>query len=73
MAAIKIVLAGNFGVGKSNLLSRYLNNEFSLESRNTSGLDCYKKQVQIGEKAVNVEIWDTGNIERERDREIKRI
>ena len=31
----KIVLTGDSGVGKSNLLSRFTRNEFSLESRST--------------------------------------
>ncbi len=33
----KIVLIGDSGVGKSNLLSRFTKNEFNLESKTTIG------------------------------------
>ena len=33
----KVVLIGDSGVGKSNLLSRFTRNEFSLESKSTIG------------------------------------
>ncbi|KAF6096492.1 RAB11B, member RAS oncogene family [Phyllostomus discolor] len=34
----KVVLIGDSGVGKSNLLSRFTRNEFNLESKNTFDL-----------------------------------
>ena len=34
----KVVLIGDSGVGKSNLLSRFTRNEFSLESKSTIGM-----------------------------------
>ena len=35
----KIVLIGDSGVGKSNLLSRFTKNEFNLESKATIGVE----------------------------------
>ncbi|KAH0751972.1 hypothetical protein KY285_005120 [Solanum tuberosum] len=35
----KIVLIGDSGVGKSNLLSRFTRNEFCLESKSTIGVE----------------------------------
>ncbi|CAI0449043.1 unnamed protein product [Linum tenue] len=35
----KVVLIGDSGVGKSNLLSRFTRNEFSLESKSTIGVE----------------------------------
>lgn len=35
----KIILAGDSGVGKSNILQRYSNNEFSQKSDATVGVD----------------------------------
>jgi len=58
----KIVLTGDSGVGKSNLLSRFTRNEFSLESRSTIGVEFSTKEVQIDGKIVKVQIWDTGKI-----------
>jgi len=34
----KIVLIGDSGVGKSNLISRFAKNEFNLESKTTIGV-----------------------------------
>ncbi len=41
MDFIKIVLVGNDGVGKSNLLSRFMYNDFSSESRKPKSVDCH--------------------------------
>ena len=58
----KIVLTGDSGVGKSNLLSRFTRNEFSLESRSTIGVEFSTKEVQVDGKTIKVQIWDTGDI-----------
>ncbi len=58
----KIVLTGDSGVGKSNLLSRFTRNEFSLESRSTIGVEFSTKELQIDGKTIKVQIWDTGKI-----------
>lgn len=60
----KIVLTGDSGVGKSNLLSRFTRNEFSLESRSTIGVEFSTKEVQIDGKTIKVQIWDTAGQER---------
>lgn len=59
----KIVLTGDSGVGKSNLLSRFTRNEFSLESRSTIGVEFSTKDVQVDGKTIKVQIWDTGTYE----------
>ncbi len=41
----KIVLIGDSGVGKSNLLSRFTKNEFNLESKATIGVEFATKTV----------------------------
>ncbi|CAF0787988.1 unnamed protein product [Didymodactylos carnosus] len=60
----KIVLTGDSGVGKSNLLSRFTRNEFTLESRSTIGVEFSTKEVQVDGKTVKVQIWDTAGQER---------
>lgn len=55
----KIVLIGDSGVGKSNLLSRFTINEFMLESKSTIGVEFANKQIQIDGKTIKVQIWDT--------------
>lgn len=43
----KIVLIGDSGVGKSNLLSRFTRGDFNLESKSTIGVDFGARTVQV--------------------------
>lgn len=43
----KIVLIGDSGVGKSNLLSRFTKNEFNLESKATIGVEFATKSFNL--------------------------
>ncbi|KAG6492264.1 hypothetical protein ZIOFF_047218 [Zingiber officinale] len=62
----KIVLIGDSGVGKSNILSRFTRNEFSLDSKSTIGVEFATKTLQIEGKTVKAQIWDTAGQERYR-------
>lgn len=62
----KIVLIGDSGVGKSNLLSRFTRNEFNLESKTTIGVEFAQKTVTIEGKQIKAQIWDTAGQERYR-------
>ena len=42
----KVVLIGDSGVGKSQLLSRFHKNEFNLESKATIGVEFATKTIQ---------------------------
>jgi len=50
----KIVLIGDSGVGKSNLLTRFTRDEFNLESKSTIGVEFATKSIIIEDK-VNPE------------------
>ena len=41
----KLVMIGDSGVGKSNLLNRYTKNEFSLETKATIGVEFATKSI----------------------------
>lgn len=56
----KVVLIGDSGVGKSNLLSRFTRNEFNLESKSTIGVEFATKSIQTDKKTIKAQIWDTG-------------
>jgi hypothetical protein len=56
----KIVLIGDSGVGKSNLLSRFTRNEFNLESKSTIGVEFATRSIQVDGKTIKAQIWDTG-------------
>ncbi|KAH7825119.1 Rab11a [Monocercomonoides exilis] len=62
----KIVLIGDSGVGKSNLLSRYTRNEFNLESKSTIGVEFATRSIQIEGKTIKAQIWDTAGQDRYR-------
>lgn len=60
----KVVLIGDSGVGKSNLLSRFTKNEFSLESKSTIGVEFATRSLNVDGKVVKAQIWDTAGQER---------
>ncbi|THU58669.1 hypothetical protein C4D60_Mb03t16810 [Musa balbisiana] len=62
----KVVLIGDSGVGKSNLLSRFTRNEFSLESKSTIGVEFATRSIRVEDKVVKAQIWDTAGQERYR-------
>ncbi|OWM78732.1 ras-related protein Rab11D-like [Punica granatum] len=62
----KLVLIGDSGVGKSNLLSRFTRNEFNLESKSTIGVEFATKSLNIDGKVIKAQIWDTAGQERYR-------
>ncbi|KVI09886.1 ras-related protein Rab2BV-like [Cynara cardunculus var. scolymus] len=62
----KIVLIGDSGVGKSNILSRFTRNEFCLESKSTIGVEFATRTLQVEGKTVKAQIWDTAGQERYR-------
>jgi len=51
---MKIILIGDSGVGKSNLLLRYCRNEFNLNSKATIGTDFYSKDICLEENNIKV-------------------
>mmetsp|Transcript_3075 Transcript_3075/g.14486 ORF Transcript_3075/g.14486 Transcript_3075/m.14486 type:complete len:219 (+) Transcript_3075:91-747(+) len=62
----KVVLIGDSGVGKSNLLSRFTRNQFSLESKTTIGVEFATRSIVAEGKTIKAQIWDTAGQERYR-------
>merc|ERR1712216_624834 len=62
----KVVLIGDSGVGKSNLLSRFTRDEFMLQSESTIGVEFATRSIQVDGKTVKAQIWDTAGQERYR-------
>ncbi|XP_071685824.1 ras-related protein Rab11D [Rutidosis leptorrhynchoides] len=62
----KLVLIGDSGVGKSNLLSRFTRNEFNLETKSTIGVEFATRSVHVEGKVIKAQIWDTAGQERYR-------
>ena len=61
-----VVLIGDSNVGKTNILSRFTNDEFNLDSKATVGVEFSSKCVKIGNTVIKAQIWDTAGQERYR-------
>ena len=61
-----MVLIGDSGVGKSNLLSRFTRNEFNLDSKSTIGVEFATRSISVDAKTIKAQIWDTAGQERYR-------
>ena len=62
----KVVLVGDSFVGKTNIMSKYLKNEFDPNSRATVGVEFGTKNILINNKKIKIQIWDTAGQERYR-------
>ena len=62
----KILIIGDAGVGKSNLLLRYVKNEFASDMRSTVGVEFGTKMLKIDNYDIKAQIWDTAGQERYR-------
>ena len=62
----KIVLVGQSGVGKTNIITKYVNNEFSEETESTNGASFASKEISYDnlKKTLKMEIWDTAGQEK---------
>ena len=60
----KIVIIGDTNVGKSNILSRYLTNEFTSNTKSTVGVELGIKFLKIKNTSTKIQIWDTAGQER---------
>lgn len=61
---VKIVIVGESGVGKTCLLQRFENEDFSVNHVPTIAIDFKMKVVPIGDRRVKMQIWDTAGQER---------
>ena len=60
----KVVLVGDSFVGKTNIMSKYLKNEFHDDSKATVGVEFGSKQFNIDGHTIKAQIWDTAGQER---------
>ena len=61
---LKVVVVGDSGVGKTNLIKRFVTNTFSANSKATVGVEFISKSYRINNKVFKIEIWDTAGQER---------
>ena len=58
MIAKKVLLVGNFGVGKTSLIRRFVLSEFSEDYISTIGVRVSSKIVKVGNEEIKLLIWD---------------
>jgi Ras-related protein Rab-6A len=62
----KVILCGEYGVGKSSLFRRFTNDTFvtATDRKSTLGLDHYAKTYRVSDRDLKLQLWDTGGMER---------
>ena len=60
----KIIIIGSSGVGKSSILQRYIQKTFNDSFSSTIGVDFFMKTINIGEKSIKLQLWDTAGTEK---------
>ena len=61
---LKILTAGEGGVGKTTLLHRYVEGKFSADTRMTIGVEFFLKEINIDSLHCTLQLWDFGGQER---------
>ena len=61
---LKIVIIGDSAVGKTNIMSKYINNEFHEDSKATVGVEFGDKFFDVEGHKIKAQIWDTAGQER---------
>ena len=61
---LKVVIVGDSGVGKTNLIKRFVTNSFNQNSKATVGVEFLSKSYRINDQVFKIEMWDTAGQER---------
>ncbi len=60
---LKVVTAGEGGVGKTTLLYRYIEGRFLADTRMTIGVEFFLKELNLEDKKILLQVWDFGGQE----------
>ena len=60
----KLILIGDGGCGKTNILSRYINQKFQNDTKATIGVELSSKTFTINNDKINAQFWDTAGQEK---------
>ena len=64
--SIKLLIIGDSSVGKTNFISKFVDDKFIINHMATTGMDFKTKIIEINENKVKVQIWDTAGEEKYR-------
>jgi small GTP-binding protein len=62
--SIKVILIGDSGVGKTNILSRLVNNKFEEKHNPSLSLEYNNHTIKINNFVIRMQIWDTAGQEK---------
>ena len=62
--SIKVILIGDSGVGKSNILNRLVNNKFNDKHEPSLSLEYNNHSIKINNYIIRMQIWDTAGQEK---------
>ena len=60
---LKIIIVGDSSVGKTNIINRYVNGEFSRDYMITIGMDFLTCNLELDNKIFKLNLWDTAGSE----------
>ena len=61
---LKMILIGDSAVGKSSLMNKFINSNFSTQYKATIGADFLTKEIDVDGQSVALQIWDTAGHEK---------
>ena len=61
---LKLIVLGDTSVGKTNIIQRYISDDYSSNTKSTVGVEFFNKTFHINKDIVKLEIWDTAGQER---------
>ena len=61
---VKTGIVGDYGVGKTSIISRYVKDRFKENEETTLGVDFFSKEVNFKENTYKMQLWDTAGQEK---------
>ena len=56
---IKILILGHSGVGKTNIITMFMDKIFNQGHMTTSGIDLKTTSIELNNKKIKIQLWDT--------------
>lgn len=60
----KLMMLGDAGVGKTSIARRFVDDAFLTTYIHTIGIDFLEKMVEVDQKSIKLQIWDTAGQDR---------
>lgn len=57
--AMKFIIVGDVGVGKTSLISRFITGQFNPHHDLTVGIEFGDKKIAVNNRTIKLQIWDT--------------